>query len=71
MLYHRISENIQKDYIIQPDLLGGEIAHHLLTLSNYKEHESLWKPYLVDDDPSLAYVVSKHGNSKQKLTGVS
>ena len=63
-------KDIQKEYNIQPQLLKGEIAHDLITLSNYKEHEKLWKP-LVDDVLGLAYVVSKHGNSIQKLPGVS
>ena len=43
----------------------------MITLSNYKEHEKLWKPYLIDDVLFLAYVVSKHGNSIQKITSVS
>ena len=63
--------DIQKEYNIQPQLLKGEKAHDLITLSNYKEHESLWKPFLIDDVLCLAYVVSKHGNSIQKTTGVS
>ena len=39
----------QKEYDIQPQLFKGEIDHILITLSNYKEHEKLWKPYLIDD----------------------
>ena len=64
-------KDVQEEYNIQPQLLKGKIAHDLITLSNYKEHESLWKPYLIDDVLGLAYVVSKHGNSIQKITGVS
>ena len=62
---------IQTEYNIQPQLSEGEIAHDLITLWNYKEHESLWKPCLIDDVLCLAYVVSKHGISIQKITGVS
>ena len=64
-------KEIQKEYNIQPQLLKGEIAHDLITLSNYKEHENLWRSYLIDDVLGLAYVVSKHGNSIQKIIGVS
>ena len=64
-------KDIQKEYNIQTQLLKGEKALDLITLSNYKDHESLWKPYLIDDVLGLAYVVSKHGNSIQKITGVS
>ena len=32
-------KKIQKEYNIQPQLIKSEIAHNLLTLSNYKEHE--------------------------------
>ena len=64
-------KDIRKEYNIQPQLLKGEIAHDLIKLSNYKEHEKLWKPYLVDDVLGLTYVVSKHGNSIQKITFVS
>ena len=62
-------EDIQKEYNIQPQLLQGEIAHDLITLSNYKEFESLWKPSLIDGVLGLAYVVSKHGNSIRKTRG--
>ena len=62
---------IQKEYNIQPQLIKGEIDHNLITLSNYKEHEKLWKPYLLDDVLGLAAVVAKHGNKIQKITGVS
>ena len=51
--------------------MKGETAHDLITLSNYKEHEKLRKPYLIDDMLGLAHVVSKHGNSIEKVTGVS
>ena len=64
-------KDIQKEYDIQPQVLKGERAHDLITLNNYKEHEKLWKSYLIDDVLCLAYVVSKHGNSIQKITGVS
>ena len=65
------SKDFQKEHIIQRQLLKGEIAHDLITLSIYKEHEILWKPYLIDDVLGPAYVVSKHGKSIQKITGVS
>ena len=64
-------KKIRKEYNIQPQQIKGEIDHNLITLSNYKEHEQLWKPYLVDDVLGLAVVVAKHGNKIQKLTGVS
>ena len=64
-------KDIEKEYNIQPQLLLGEIAHDSITLSNYKERGKLWKLFLVDDVLGLAYVVSKHGNSIQKITGVS
>ena len=64
-------KGIQKEYNIQPQLLKGEIAHDLIALNNYKEHENLRKLYSIEDVLCLAYVVSKHGNSIQKITGVS
>ena len=64
-------KKIQKEYNVQPQLIKGEIDHNLITLSNYKEHENIWKPYLIDDVLGLAVVVAKHGNKIQKLTGVS
>ena len=63
-------KKIQKEYNIQPQLIKGEIDQSLITLSNYKEHEKLWKPYLIDDVLGLAAVVAKHGNKIQKITGV-
>ena len=59
-------KKIQKDYIIQPQLIKGEIDHILITLSNYKEHEKIWNPYLIDDVLGLATVVAKHGNKVKK-----
>ena len=59
-------KTIQKEYIIQPTLLKGEMEHDLITLSNYKQHENQWKPYLIDDVLGLAYGISKHGNDVQK-----
>ena len=64
-------KKIQKEYNIQPQLIKGEIDHNPITLSNYKEHEKLWKPNLIDDVLGLAAVVAKHGNKFQKITGVS
>ena len=64
-------KDVQEEYSIQPQILKGDIAHDLILLSNYKEHEKLWKPYFVDDVRGPAYVVSEHGNSIQKITGVS
>ena len=51
--------------------MKGEIDHDLINISNYKEYENLWNPYLKDDVVGLAYVVAKHGISIQKITGVS
>ena len=62
---------IQKEYNIQQQLIKSEIDHNLITLSNYKEHEGLWKPYLTDDVLGLVAVVAKHGNKIQQLTCVS
>ena len=59
-------KKIQKEYNIQPQIIKGEIDHNLITLSNYKEHENIWKPYLIDDISGLAAVVAKHGNKIQK-----
>ena len=64
-------QDIQKEYNIQPQLIKREIAHDLITLSIYKEHEHLWKFCLIDDVVGPAYAVSKHGNSIQKRTVVS
>ena len=71
MSYCAIFERHSKEYNIEPQWLKGEFAHELITLSKYKEHESLWKTYLVADVLGLAYVVSKHGNAVRKITGVS
>ena len=64
-------KKIEKEYNIQPQLIKGEIDHNLITLSNYKQHEKIWKPYLKDDVLGLVAVVAKHGNKIQKITGVS
>ena len=64
-------KDIRKEYNIQPQFLKREIAHDLITLSSYNEQENLWKLYLIDDFLDLAYVVSKHGNSIQKITEFS
>ena len=56
---------------IQAEFLKGENPHNLNTLSSYIEHENLWKPYLIDDVLGLAYIISQHGNSVRKITGVS
>ena len=64
-------KTIQKEYNRQLQLLKGEIEHDLITLSNYKQHDNQWKPYLIDDVLGLAYVISKHGNCVQKITNVS
>ena len=58
--------DFQKESNIKPELSSGEIAHDMITFSNYKEHEKLWKRYLIDDVLCLPYVVSKHGNSIKK-----
>ena len=59
-------KKIQKEYNIQSRLITGEIDHNLIMFSNYKEHEKLWKPYLIDDVLGLAAVVAKHGNKIKK-----
>ena len=64
-------KKIQKEYNNQPQLIKSEIDQNLITLSNYKEHEHLRKPYLTDNVLGLAAVVAKHGDKIQQLTGVS
>ena len=64
-------KKIQKEYNFQPQLIKGEVDRNLITLSNYEQHEQLWKPYLIDDVLGLAAVIAKQGNKIQKLTGVS
>ena len=64
-------KSIQKEYNIQPGLMKGEINHDLINIGNYKDYENLWRPYLIDCVLGLAYVIAKHGNSIQKITGVS
>ena len=64
-------KDIQKQNNLQPKLLKGEIAQDLITLSDYKEYDSQWKPYLTDGNLGLANVVSKHGISIPKITDVS
>ena len=61
---------IQKESGIQPQLLKCELDHNV-TLSNYKELESVWKPYLINDVLGLGELVAKQGNKIQKITGVS
>ena len=43
----------------------------MITLSKYKRNEKQWKRCLIDNVLGLAYVISKHGNCVQKITGVS
>ena len=62
---------IQKDYGIQPQFLKTEMEHSDITLSNYIEKESFWKPYLINDVLGLGMLVAKHANKIQKITGVS
>ena len=64
-------KSIQKEYNIQPDLRKGEINHDLIKIRNYKDYENLWRLYLIDDVVGLAYVIAKHGNGIQIITGVS
>ena len=64
-------QEIQKKCNIQPQLITGEIDPNLITLSNYKEHQKLWKSYLIDDVLGLTAVVARRDNKIQKLTGVS
>ena len=61
----------QKEYNIQPDLMKGEINQDLINIALYKDYENLWRLYFIDDVLGLAYVLAKHGNSIQKITGVS
>ena len=51
--------------------MKGEINHDLIFFGNYKDYENSWKPYLIDDVLGLAYVIAKHGNRTQNITGVS
>ena len=64
-------KSIQKEYNIQPDLMKSEINHDLINIDNSKDYENLWRAYLLDDVLGLSYVVAKHGNSIQKITGFS
>ena len=64
-------KSIQKEYNIQPNLKKGESDHDSLNIGNYKGYENLWRPYLIEDVLGLPYVVAKHGNSIQEITGVS
>ena len=65
----QIQKKIQ--HSIKPQLIKGEIDHNLITLSNYKELEKIWTPYLIGDVLRLAAVVAKHDNKIEKITGVS
>ena len=47
------------------------MEHNDNILSNYKEKEQIWKPYLVNDVLGLAALIAKHGIIIQKITGVS
>ena len=64
-------KDIQKEYKIQPNLMKREIDHDFFNISNYKVYENFWKACLINDVLGLAYVVGKHGNHIQKVTGVS
>ena len=48
-----------------------EINHDLFNFANYKDYESLCRTYFIDDVLGLPFVIAKHGNSIQKITGVS
>ena len=63
-------KQLQKENNIQPDIMKGGINHNVINISNYKEYESSWKLYLIDNVLRLAYLVAKHGNHIQKITGV-
>ena len=62
---------MQKEYIIQPDLMKDEINHDLINIGKYKDYENLWRPYLMDEVIGLVYIIAKHSNSVKKSTGVS
>ena len=64
-------KTIQKRNNIQRDLMKGGIDHDLINIKNYNDSEHLWRPYLMDDVLGPGYVIAKHGNSIQKITGVS
>ena len=51
--------------------MKGEINHDLICIDKYKDYENLWRTHLLDDVLGIAYVFAKHGNSIQKITGVS
>ena len=62
-------KSIQKEYNIQPQLLKSENELALFTFSKYKQQENQWKPSIKDDVLGLAYVISKHSDCVQKITG--
>ena len=64
-------KGIQKEYNIQQDIKKGEINHNFIYIGNYKDYENLWRASLMDDVLGLEYVIAKHGNSIQTITGVS
>ena len=47
-------KSIQKEYNIQPVFMKGEIHLDVINISNYKDYENLWRPYLIDDVLGLA-----------------
>ena len=51
--------------------MKGEINHDLINIGKYKDYENLRRRYVKDDVLGLAYVIAKHGNSIQKIAGVS
>ena len=51
--------------------MKGEINHDSIKIGNCKDYDNLRKPYLIEVVLGLEYVIAKHGNSIQKITGVS
>ena len=51
--------------------MKGEINHGLICIDKFKDYENLWRTHLIDDVLGLAYVIAKHGNSLQNVSGVS
>ena len=62
-------QKIGREYILQPELLKGEIEHSIINKNNFAELRHIWEPYLISDVLCLAFIYARHSMEMQKMSG--